>query len=176
MFVSFPSAKDPNWKNHPGRENKSTCAIVTLANWDWYKKWENGTLKRRGDDYDEIKKTIGHILIEQTCQLYPQIKDHIDFIDIGTPVTNKYYLGAPHGEIYGLDHTIERFEPWMTAQLRPKTDVPGLYLTGQDVLACGFTGALFAGLLTAGVVLGRNVMTDLISLHKQIGKSEKKSA
>jgi all-trans-retinol 13,14-reductase len=35
MFVSFPSAKDPNWKNHPGRENKSTCAIVTLASWDW---------------------------------------------------------------------------------------------------------------------------------------------
>ncbi len=22
LFVSFPSAKDPEWKNHPGRNNK----------------------------------------------------------------------------------------------------------------------------------------------------------
>lgn len=108
MFVSFPSAKDPNWKNHPGRANKSTCAIVTLASWEWYKKWESKPLKRRGDDYDEVKNTIGEMLIEQTCKLFPQIRDHIDFKDIGSPVTNKYYLAQPHGEIYGLDHTMER--------------------------------------------------------------------
>ncbi len=173
MFVSFPSAKDPNWKKHPGRENKSTCAIVTLANWEWYKKWANAPLKRRGDDYDGVKNTIGHMLVEQTCKLYPQIKDHIDYIDIGSPVTNKHYIAQPHGEIYGLDHSKQRFEPWMTAKLRPKTDIPGLYLTGQDILSCGFTGALFGGLLAAGVVLERNVMSDLIGLHKQIAKKEK---
>lgn len=54
LFVSFPSAKDPNWNNHLGRENRSTCAIITLANWDWYKKWESKPLKKRGDDYDAV--------------------------------------------------------------------------------------------------------------------------
>jgi hypothetical protein len=34
---------------------------------------------------------------------------------------------------------------------RSKTDIPGLYLTGQDVLTCGFAGALFSGVLTAQV-------------------------
>ena len=29
MFVSFPSTKDPNWAQHPGRENKATMAIIT---------------------------------------------------------------------------------------------------------------------------------------------------
>ena len=105
-------------KSHPGRESKSTCAIVTLANWDWYKKWESKPLKRRGDDYDEIKNTVGEMLIEQTCQLFPQIRDHIEFKDIGSPVTNKTYLAQPHGEIYGLDHTLERFAPLMAAKLR----------------------------------------------------------
>jgi len=174
MFVSFPSAKDPNWKSHPGRESKSTCAIVTLANWDWYKKWESKPLKRRGDDYDEIKNTVGEMLIEQTCQLFPQIRDHIEFKDIGSPVTNKTYLAQPHGEIYGLDHTLERFAPLMAAKLRPKTDIPGLFLTGQDVFSCGFTGALFGGLLCAGAVLERNVMTDLISIHNKVGEMDKK--
>ena len=66
-------------------------------------------------------------------------------------MSNKYYIAQPHGEIYGLDHSAERFEPSMTAKLRPETDVPGLYLTGQDVMLCGFTGAMFGGLLTAQV-------------------------
>ena len=59
----------------------------------------------------EIKKTLGHTMIEQVCLLYPQIRDHVDFVDIGTPVTNSYYLAAPHGEIYGLDHTKTRMSP-----------------------------------------------------------------
>jgi all-trans-retinol 13,14-reductase len=54
-------------------------------------------------------------MIEQTCQLYPQIRDHIDYVDIGTPVTNAYYLAAPHGEIYGLDHTKARMSPEVSA-------------------------------------------------------------
>ena len=73
LFISFPSAKDPEWTNHPGREDKTTCAIVTLANWKWFSKWEDGQVKKRGDDYEEIKQAIGHKMIEQTCKLYPQV-------------------------------------------------------------------------------------------------------
>ena len=40
--------------------------------------------------------------------LYFQIADKIDFTEIATPVTNKFYIEQPHGEIYGLDHSIER--------------------------------------------------------------------
>merc|ERR1712226_676175 len=160
LFISFPSAKDPEWVNHPGRENKATCAIVTLANWDWFKQWE-------------IKQRIGHQMIEQTCQLFPQLRDCIDFTDIGSPVTNTHYIAQPHGEIYGLDHSLERFDPLTVAKLRPQTDIPGLYLTGQDILSGGFTGALFGGLLSAQAVLGRDVMTDLIKLNKKLRLKEK---
>jgi all-trans-retinol 13,14-reductase len=52
-------------------------------------------------------------------------------MDVGTPVTNKHYIAAPKGEIYGLDHTVERFgSPEIMMTLRPETDIPGLYLTG----------------------------------------------
>ena len=67
-----------------------------------------------------------------------------------------------------------RLEPWMVAKLRPETDIPGLYLTGQDILTCGFTGGLFAGVIAAQAVLGRNVMGDLIKLHTSIKKSGNK--
>ena len=52
-------------------------------------------------------------------------------MDIGSPVTNKHYIAQPHGEIYGLDHSRQRFDLEVDARLRPETDVPGLYLTGQ---------------------------------------------
>ena len=91
LFISFPSVKDPEWENNPGRQvlvpihrtqhnkylgraEKSTCAIVTLANWDWFKKWEDRQVKKRGDDYEEVKDAIGHKMIEQTCKLFPQIR------------------------------------------------------------------------------------------------------
>ena len=55
------------------------------------------------------------------------------------------------GEIYGLDHTPERFEQdW----LKPKTRLPGLYLTGQDIMTCGVVGAMIGGLLTTVAVSG----------------------
>ncbi len=34
---------------------KSTAAIVTLSNWDWFKDWKDKGVKKRGDDYTEIK-------------------------------------------------------------------------------------------------------------------------
>lgn len=45
-------------------------------------------------------------------------------MNIGTPVSNRHYLGSPKGEIYGLDHTSDRFSIQNNALLRPKTDIP----------------------------------------------------
>ena len=53
LFLSFPSEKDPNWStHHPERKDKSTVAIVTLVKWDWFSKWVDEPLKRRGDEYE----------------------------------------------------------------------------------------------------------------------------
>ena len=53
LFISFPSEKDPNWStHHPERKDKSTVAIVTLVKWEWFNKWVDEPLKRRGDEYE----------------------------------------------------------------------------------------------------------------------------
>jgi all-trans-retinol 13,14-reductase len=50
-----------------------------------------------------------------------------------------------------LAHHRARFESdW----LKPKTSVPGLYLTGQDIISCGVVGALMAGMVTAMSIVG----------------------
>jgi phytoene dehydrogenase-like protein len=76
----------------------------------------------------------------------PQLEGKVDFYELSTSLSTDYFCRYKNGEIYGLEHTPQRFEQdW----LKPKTDIPGLYLTGQDVLTCGVVGAMVGGLLTA---------------------------
>lgn len=97
------------------------------------------------------------------------------FWEVGTPVTNKYYLNAVGGVAYGLDANLSRFSPLATVELRPTTPIPGLYMTGQDVLSCGIAGALNGGLLCAAEILGRNLLMDMIEAKNRFGMGSKKA-
>ena len=35
---------------------------------------------------------LGRKVWDQTCQLFPQLKDHVEYFDVGTPLTNSHYL------------------------------------------------------------------------------------
>ena len=58
------------------------------------------------------------------------------------------------------------------AQLRPETDIPGLYLTGQDAMLCGFPGALVGGLACSAAILKRNLFLDIENLHAKLQKQK----
>lgn len=162
LFISFPSAKDPLWPSkHP---NKSTATIVTFANYDWFKQWEDGRVMHRGQDYQELKSQMGELIWKQTLALFPQLKDKVEYFEVGTPVTNRHYLRAQRGEMYGANHSKGRFTESGVVDLRPETGIKNLYLTGQDVFNCGFAGASFGGVFCAAAVLGRDVYTDLTKL------------
>merc|ERR1712108_80567 len=77
-------------------------------------------------------------------------------------------MGSTKGETYGLDHGIGRMEPEVMAKLRPETDIPGLFLTGQDVLFAGLTGAMQSGILTSSAILKRDVQNDVVALHNRL--------
>ena len=59
---------------------KSTCTVITLANWSWFSQWKDKQVMKRGDDYDQIKDAIGHHMWEQVCELYPQLTDKVQNI------------------------------------------------------------------------------------------------
>ncbi|CAH1237999.1 RETSAT [Branchiostoma lanceolatum] len=155
MFLSFPSAKDSTWKSrYPG---KSTCVIITFTPYEWWEQWKDKRVMKRGEEYEGLKDALAQQMWKQTCQLYPQLKDRLEYMDVGTPITNNYYIGCDRGEIYGLDHDISRFSAELALKLRPETPIPGLYMTGQDLVTGGYAGALAGGVITAGSVLNRNI-------------------
>ncbi len=155
-YVSFPSAKDPDWKNrYPG---KSAVDIITLADWSWYKEWDGTRWMKRGDDYKAAKEKLSQRLLEILFKYEPQLRDALDYYELGTPLSTKHFVNYSYGELYGLENTPDRFEQKF---LRPKTPIKNLYLTGQDVVSCGVGGALASGLLTASAMTGKNLMKRL---------------
>jgi len=108
-------------------------------------------------------------------KVFPQLDGRVEYFEVGTPLTNKYYIGSSTGEIYGLDHGRERFAPNAHIELRAETDIDGLFLTGQDICTCGFAGACFGGVFCASAVLGRNLSFDILAIQRKV-KSEMKKA
>ena len=90
------------------------------------------------------------------------------------PVTAHKSSLLSQGETYGLDNNKERFDdPWLFAKLRPETDVPGLYLTGQDTMSVGVLPSLVSGVFAGGAVIGRPLaIMDLEKLHKRVKDQE----
>ena len=83
-----------------------------------------------------------------------EIKGSIDFHELSTPLTVKSLANYSKGEMYGLDHSPQRFrQRW----LRPSSGMKNLFITGQDVTTVGVSSALLSGLLTASAVLKKDL-------------------
>lgn len=160
-YISFPAAKDPSWEiHHPGT---ATMEVIGFTPYEWFQKWENTAWQKRGDDYQEYKTQLTERLLQQVYRYVPQVKGKIDVAELSTPLSTKYFCNYDRGEIYGIDHTPERFrEDW----LRPQTPIKNLFLTGQDIVTDGIGGALFAGLLTASAILKKNVLGNVLQTRR----------
>ncbi len=157
VYISFPSAKDPDWSNrYPG---KSTIDIITLVPYEAFENWSDTRWKKRGEAYDALKEKIAVRLLEVLYKHIPQVKGKVDYYELSTPLTTQHFINYDKGEIYGLDHTPKRFRQRF---LKPKTPVKNLYLTGQDIMTAGVGSALFSGVLTATALTGKNVLKQIM--------------
>jgi all-trans-retinol 13,14-reductase len=157
VYVSFPSAKDPDFaRRHPGR---STIEIVAPAPYAIFERWAGTTWGRRGDDYEALKQSFGERLLGHLYDKLPQLRGRIDYWEVSTPLSMQWFCGWERGELYGLDHDPARFrQDW----LRPRTRLPGLYLTGQDAMSCGVCGAMMGGLAAAASIAGLRRMAPVM--------------
>jgi len=163
VYVSFPSAKDPDFqRRYPGR---STIEIVTgPCDFEQYRQWADKPWGKRGDDYEALKEELSQRMLSELYKQMPHLEGKIDYYETSTPLSTDYFCRYEHGEAYGLAHTRHRFEQeW----LKPKTKIPGLYLTGQDIVSCGVVGALMAGMMTTMNIVGFLAGRKLLGMIKK---------
>ncbi|MBI3992384.1 MAG: hypothetical protein HY342_03850, partial [Candidatus Lambdaproteobacteria bacterium] len=101
--------------------------------------------------YQRFKGEISSLLIERCETCVPGLAGLIEFQELSTPLTLEHFTQGPRGSFYGLPARPGRlFAPWTHA----RSPVPGLFLTGQDVMAPGITGAMMGGVKCTGVLDG----------------------
>lgn len=152
-YISFPAAKDPDFaRRNPGR---STIEVITLGDFDEVAPWKDKPWKKRGADYEAIKARIAASLEEVLYRYVPQVRGKVIYKELSTPLSTRHFTGYARGEVYGIEHSPARFR---NRHLRPDTPLKGFYLTGQDIVTCGVGGALMGAMLTANVLLKKNMM------------------
>jgi all-trans-retinol 13,14-reductase len=148
----FCTAKDPVYSQAtmPGR---STAIVFSEARAEDFQIFVNvsdhGIKRLRTAEYKEAKKVIEAKMMRSLLSNFPQLKPHVDVVEIGTPLTLLDY--TLRTETLGLRHTPRR----MTAmEIRPDCAIPGLYFTGQDISFAGWAGAMTGAMVTAQRLLG----------------------
>jgi len=154
LFISFPSAKDPTFaERHPGAQ---TIEVVTVVPFSRFARWDETHWRHRGAEYDALKQQLAERLLRELYEHVPAIEGAVKTWELSTPLSTRHFVGASRGQIYGLAHSPERF---LARDLRPRTPIRNLFLTGQDVSTCGVMGALSGAVTTASAMLGRNLFS-----------------
>ena len=147
LFVSFPSLKASDGGASP--HIKHTAEVVAFTHWEPFAPWEDSHIGRRPPEYSDLKRVIEERLLAQFELHFPALAPMIVAREVSTPLSTVAFTSAVRGGVYGLEASPRRF---LSASLRARTPVPGLYLAGQDVASGGVTGAMMGGVLAAAAV------------------------
>ena len=63
---------------------------------------------------------------------------------------------------YNLAHYVQHFTHSVDVFRVNEIDIKKLFLTGQDMLTVGVTGALFSGVVTTSAIMNKNLIKELL--------------
>ncbi len=155
-----------NWPNFyylytpskPEDKGYTECvSIYAYMNYDEVKKWAHLPIHNRGDEYEQWKALKAEKLIALATKSFPMLKHNIIDWMAATPLTYQDYIGTPKGAMYG---TLRDYHNPMESYIFPKTKIPNLFFTGQNINLHGMLGVSISSLLTCGEFVG---LHDLIN-------------
>ena len=105
-------------------------SVITAGTLKYSDEWE----KLTPEQYYEAKYEAGRRIVARLEELYPGITDHIEEMEVSTPLTHMRYLGHPGGAIYGYEQDLLQsvfFFP-------QKSQIKDLEFISGWVNSCGF--------------------------------------
>ncbi|MFD2823689.1 phytoene desaturase family protein [Lacinutrix iliipiscaria] len=156
MFISCTSLKDPI--SFDGRYH--TIEAITYINYDAFADFKDEPVERSAR-YLKFKEQIIQKFLVTLEKVIPGITDAIVHKDLGTPMTNEYYINTTRGNVYGTEKSLKHIGPFAYKQ---KSEIENMYMCGASIVSHGVAGAGYSGVQTAGAILGRR-QDDLLSLE-----------
>ena len=116
----------------------------------------------RGADYDAFKKEKAERLLDIVEKHFPGIRNCIQSYYVATPLSYRDYQGSADGSMYGIE---KDYRNSFKTFISPRTRIPNLFLTGQNLNLHGILGVTISALITCGELL------DLKDLLEKINKA-----
>lgn len=138
LLVSCYDLVDPSF-SPPG------CSQVVIVDLKYAEPWINIPPSR----YYQTKYQAADIVLERVEKLFPGLREHIEEIEVATPITHMRFLGHPGGAIYGFDQYIKESKFFVS----PQSPVKGLYFAGSWAGSGGFQPTLMSGGAAARALL-----------------------
>lgn len=105
-------------------------SVITAGTLKYATEWE----KLSPEQYYEAKYEAGKRIVARLEKMYPGFKDHIEEMEIATPLTHMRYLNHPGGAIYGYEQDLQQSVFFFPTESK----IDGLEFASGWVNACGF--------------------------------------
>jgi all-trans-retinol 13,14-reductase len=140
--------------------------IMTYMKYEEVQKWENtfATIPKhrdsRGDDYEAFKQERAERLITEAEKKFPGLRDKIKSYSTSTPLTYRDYIGVKDGGLYGI---AKDYRDPIKTFISPRTKIPNLFFTGQNLNLHGVLGVTISAIRTCGELVGHDYLVKKIN-------------
>jgi phytoene dehydrogenase-like protein len=149
LFMSTPGLCSPNATTRHAPEGEQILELITTCA---YRPFDARSERDR-KEYTRRKVAIRDRLIATVQEHYvPNLRKHLVMKVAGTPTTNKRYLWAPQGNIYGSALTPKNIS---ATRLKAKSPIENLFFTGASAGYPSIGGTVGAGIRLFNELTGR---------------------
>jgi len=144
-----------------GQQYSRTASILTFMKNEECRKWVDLPPDQRGQDYYDFREMKAEKLLDAVEKRYPGIRQGIEKYYVSTPVTFKDFTGSPDGSGYGI---LKDCKDPLRSIILPKTKIPNLYFTGQNLNIHGILGTTVSAFITCSEFIGfKNLINKIIN-------------
>ncbi|OFY41064.1 MAG: hypothetical protein A2X18_11920 [Bacteroidetes bacterium GWF2_40_14] len=137
----------------PPVRDRAFAEVVTIVAPMYYsevERWSETTVGNRGEDYREFKEKRSQKLLNYVSASFPGLKESVEYMYSATPLTFRDYTSNPEGSAYGMQ---KNYKTPYSSLISPKSKVPNLLLTGQNLNVHGVVGVTITSMLTCSEIL-----------------------
>ncbi len=141
-----------------GSEYTEQADLLTPMLWERCKTWSDTRAGRRDDEYKAMKDRVAEECLRLAERFLPDIGGQAQTYT-ATPLTWRDYTLTPQGSAYGVRKDFRN--PLMT-MLSPRTPIPNLLQTGQNLMLHGVHGVTMTAFYTCAEILGREAIWEIV--------------
>ena len=145
----------------PGKGTYATQVdLLTPMPWHVCEPWADTHIGHRGTDYLALKTRYTDECIALAETVIPGLHEMISETYTSTPLTYRDYTLTPNGSAYGVRRDCRNL---VITMLSPRTPLPNLLLTGQNLMLHGLEGVSMTALLTCQEILGTDYIKKIVT-------------